>query len=249
MKLYDNARTVADENQILSDFQGRSSACYKNYPHLADIQYTLSARANFDLFQVKHPKKTVIFIHGGYWQWCNKSDFAFIVPDILAQDCQSILLEYNLAPHCAIADIVQQIQQALDFISEQSWITKDVILVGHSAGAHLAAYHLNHPLISSAALISGIYDLAPIQNTHLNQALNLTKKDVQQYSPIHQSDAFNKNYTIVYGMLELEELQWQSQNYFKYRQSLDEEKVSLISCMDENHYSILEHYFKTIFRA
>jgi acetyl esterase/lipase len=33
--------------------------------------------------------------------------------------------------------------QALDFIREQGWKTDEVVLVGHSAGAHLAALSLD----------------------------------------------------------------------------------------------------------
>ena len=249
MNLYDNSRTVANENQILSDFQNRSLDCYQHYTHQKNLKYAAHPRSCFDLFRVENPKKTLVFIHGGYWQWCDKSDFAFIAPDVLAQQCDCVLLEYDLAPHSTLSNIVEQIQKALDFIQQQTWCTEHVVLVGHSAGAHLAAQHLGHEMVSSAVLISGIYDLTPIQNTHLNQALRLSQKEIYNYSPLQQQHAFHKPYSIIYGALELDELKWQSQHYFQHRQKIEPDQVSLLVCKDENHYSILQHYFKDIFKA
>lgn len=245
MKQYDNARTVENENQILSDFQKKSEQCYQQYRHIADIQYDSKLRSTLDLFPCDvDTETTVIFIHGGYWQWCEKSDFAFIAKYVLAQNVQCVLLEYDLAPRSNLNQINAQIGKALDFIQQQPWITSKVIVVGHSAGAHLTAMMLDHSLINSAVLLSGIYDLLPIQNTHLNQALNLSENEIDKLSPINKSTSFHKPCTIAYGCNELAELQWQSQQFFKFRQQIEPEFVHLKAYSDTNHYSILEQYFK-----
>lgn len=246
MKLYDNARTVSDENQILLDFQNRSQLCYQEYSHIAEIKYGEYPRSTLDLFPCKSDT-TVVFIHGGYWQWCQKSDFAFIAEDVLKREVQCVLLEYDLAPRSHLQQINDQILQALDFIALQEWLTPNVILVGHSAGAHLAALHLQHPLVSRAVLISGIYDLAPIQVTHLNQALNLSPSDILNFSPAYFDEPSNKPYSILYGSQELDELRWQSQQYFQIRSAIDHSLVSLRECSGINHYTILDHFFKQLF--
>ncbi|NUF39163.1 alpha/beta hydrolase, partial [Acinetobacter lactucae] len=226
MRLYDNARTVANEHEILAEFQRTSLLSYQKITHIADIQYGTHPRSTLDLFPLEQVKKTVIFIHGGYWQWCDKSDFAFIVPYILAKSAQCVLLEYDLAPQSKISDIVSQVNQALDFIREQDWRTDEVVLVGHSAGAHLAASSLGHPLISEMVLLSGIYDLGPIQRTHLNHALNLSREDILKYSPVHQLKRITIPCSILCGELELDELKWQSQNYFEVKKVQDQDFVA-----------------------
>ncbi len=40
----------------------------------------------------------------------------------------------------AIFRKLAQTQKALDFIAQQNWKTDEVLLVGHSAGAHLEHY-------------------------------------------------------------------------------------------------------------
>lgn len=245
MKLFDNSRTVQNEKQILIDFQKKSQECYEHNYHIADLQYDAHRRSTLDLFPSQvDTDTTVIFIHGGYWQWCDKTHFAFIAASVLKHNVQCILLEYDLAPHSNISQITLQIRKAFDFIQQQSWITSKVVLIGHSAGAHLAAMNLDHPLIDSAVLLSGIYDLEPIQSTHLNQALNLSKHEIKTLSPINKTTPFHKPYTIAYGSNELTELQWQSRHFFKKRHQLEPKFSHLLAFSNTNHYSILERYFK-----
>jgi len=241
---YDNATTVANEEQILKDFQKRSQQCYQNYPCIQGISYAQAPRTCLDLFPVQAAKKTVIFIHGGYWQWCDKSDFAFITPYVIEQQMQCVLLEYDLAPTVSLTDIVKQVKQAIDFITQQPWMTEELILVGHSAGAHLAAVMLDHPRVNRAVLLSGIYDLQPIQQTPLNQALQLNEWEIQHLSPYLHSDKVNKPYEIYCGDDELTALRWQSQQYFKKRHALDGDQVQFAFIPDTNHYTILDQYFQ-----
>lgn len=246
MKLYDNSRTVDNEQEILSSFQIRSLVSYQQHPCIRDIPYAATPRSHLDLFPLAHANKTVVFVHGGYWQWCNKSDFAFIASDILAKNMQCVLLEYDLAPQRKMGEIVNQIQQALDFIQKQSWMTKEILLVGHSAGAHLSAIWLKHAAVTEAVLLSGIYDLSPIQKTHLNFALDLSEHEIRQYSPLFIDTTIQKPYAIFCGTQELEELIWQSQSYFHKRKKLDQNFVSFELLNNINHYNILDQYFKHI---
>lgn len=246
MRPYDNSRTVANEHEILAEFKRTSLVSYQKFTHIADIQYGKHSRSTLDLFPLEQAKKTVIFIHGGYWQWCDKSDFALIVPYVLAKGAQCVLLEYNLAPQSKISDITSQVNQALNFIREQDWKTDEVVLIGHSAGAHLAALSLGHPLISEMVLLSGIYDLEPIQSTHINHALTLSSEDILKYSPVHQSKRITIPCSILCGELELDELKWQSQNYFENKRQQDQDFVSFKLISGVNHYSILEYYFNSI---
>lgn len=247
IRLYDNARTVQDEPLLLADFQRRSQNCYERYPHQANLHYADHPRATLDLFPCASDT-TLVFIHGGYWQWCQKSDFAFIAEYVLQQRCQCVLLEYDLAPNSSLTQIQAQMTQALDFIAQQEWITPRMILAGHSAGAHLAALQLQHPAVNGAVLLSGIYDLAPIQATYLNQALQLSAAEIQRFSPAYSAQPSSAPYLIAYGADELEELRWQSEQYFQQRKTIDANLVSTASYAGINHYSILDYFFKHQFK-
>jgi len=243
---YDNATTVPSEAAILADFQKRSEWVYQHYAHIADIRYANSARSIMDVFPVKQAQETVIFVHGGYWQWCNKSDFAFIVPALHERGIQCVLLEYALAPHARIDSIIEQIHQALDFIQHQDWVTEHVVVVGHSAGAHLTAMNLTHPLVQKAVLLSGLYDLRPLCDTHLNQALQLSLHDAERLSPALHTLSHDTPCELYCGADELQELKWQSEQFYHAQKGLNRTSVELHLLKDVNHYSILDAYFKHI---
>ncbi|TCM67507.1 acetyl esterase/lipase [Acinetobacter calcoaceticus] len=239
---YDNASTVDNELQILAEFKNRSSACYQQLHCVQDIAYADHERLCLDVFPLPQAKSTVIFIHGGYWQYCDKSDFAFISTALLAKNYQCVLLEYDLAPQSSLQNIVSQVQDGFDFIQKQAWMTPEVIVLGHSAGAHLAALMRDHPLVSRTILLSGIYDLAPIKHSHLNEALNLTDFEIQHYSPILKSNTSNTACEIYCGAQELAELRWQSQHYYQHCLAQGQENCALSILPDCNHYTILDTF-------
>lgn len=240
---YDNSRTVADESVVLADFTRRSRQVYQDLPHRRDVPYGAGRRSVLDVFDCPDAVGTLVFIHGGYWQWCDKADFAFIVPPLRRRRYRCVLLEYDLAPRSRLADIVRQVGGALDFLQQQSWAGPALTVLGHSAGAHLAACHLAHPAIKAAHLLSGLYDLAPIRGTHLDQALALSDEEIEHCSPARQPAAVQIPCRIAVGSLELPELRWQSAHFARHLQHAC--PAAPLSCQvlpGCNHYNILDAY-------
>lgn len=240
---YDNGQTVDDEAAVLADFVQRSERVYQTFGHQSDIVYGSRPRSTMDLFDVVDATGTLIFIHGGYWQSCVKSDFACIVPSILEQGYRCILLEYNLAPDSPLAEIVLQVGEALDFLQQQAWVGSDVVLMGSSAGAHLAACHVSHPLVGALHLLSGIYDLAPIRQTHVNAALQLSDEEILNCSPAYAPTKLSVPCRISYGARELPELKWQSMNLFERWQAVQLDSTLVCQQLPNcDHFNILDAY-------
>lgn len=103
---------------------------------------------------------TIIFIHGGYWQSCNKEDFAFITAGPLARGFDVMLVEYTLAPQTTLTEIHRQIGAALDAIGRQPGLCSPVYLSGHSAGGHLAACWQAHPVADAVPQSAGFMSLS-----------------------------------------------------------------------------------------
>ena len=242
MRLYDNSRTVKDEAAILADFQQRSREAYTHHPHSTHA-YGEHPRQQYDVFTCgKAEAPLLVFIHGGYWQWCDKSDFGFIVNAPLAAGFDVILLEYPLTPEANFTEVVNSIGLALDFLAQKpEYKNRQVHLSGHSAGGHLSAYWQRHPWLNNVCAISGIYDLDPLQQTHLNEALNLSADDIQDFSPMY-FPAIKKPLHLVYGGQELAELQWQTTQY-AHELSEHSLQVSLKELSACNHYNILDEVF------
>lgn len=240
---YDNARTVADEAAVLADCVRRSERVYRTFDHQSDIVYGNRPCSTLDLFDRPGACGTVVFLHGGYWQSQVKTNFACIVPPLLKQRYRCVLLEYDLAPASRLPDIVHQVGDALDFLQRQRWAGASIALLGHSAGAHLAACHMAHPLVRSAHLLSGIYDLAPIRQTHLNAALQLSDADIAHCSPAYAPAPADIPCHIAFGARELAELKWQSTNYFRCRQTLAARSALVCEQLPGcDHFNILDAY-------
>lgn len=98
-----------------------------------------------------------------------------------------------------------ELSQALDWLARNGdsyGISGPVILSGWSAGAQLVAMALDHPRVAAGLAISGVYDLAPIRDTGLNNALKLTDQEVATFSPI-RLPVVHKRLDIAYGTAEL----------------------------------------------
>lgn len=188
---YNNTKAVKNFAELLGEFQARSKKLYSEKSSQRNIPYHSSPRTTFDYFPAdKKGCPTFIFIHGGYWQNCNKEDFAFIANGILNAGINVILAEYTLAPDASMTQIVSEIGLLLDYLhqhrAEFNITQGKVCLGGHSAGGHLTAIHRSHPLISHSMPISALIDLQPISLCWLNEKLALTGEEIEKYSPINK---------------------------------------------------------------
>lgn len=238
---YDNSVTVDDENALLHSMALRSQRVYQQQHHDCDISYGDPARAVFDWFySSQKPRGTLVFFHGGYWQSCNKDQFAFIAPAPLLAGFDVVLVEYDLAPAVTLTDIYHQVGRALDAIMKRA--RGPVYLCGHSAGAHLAALWRHHPSVQAVFAISGIYDLAPLQTTRVNHLLKLTPGQISSLSPARRPIPSSTPIVLYYGEAELPELIAQSQHYGALMRALGE-PVSEHAVADVNHFSVLDSLF------
>ncbi|KFK96577.1 MULTISPECIES: alpha/beta hydrolase [unclassified Serratia (in: enterobacteria)] len=244
---YDNGAAIDDENAILASFQSRSQQVYQQVRVECNIPYGDSSREVFDWFySTGEHKGTLVFLHGGYWQFCNKEDFAFIAETPLLLGFDVVLVEYTLAPAVNLEDICQQIGMALDTIElrAKSRGNKPVYLCGHSAGGHLAAYWQHHSCIQAVFPISGIFELEPLLNTYVNQQLQLTALQISALSPARNIPQQLKPMILFYGAAELPELIGQSLHYYK---ALKEKglSVNLHAVTGANHFNVLDSLFAT----
>ncbi|BEN78938.1 hypothetical protein SMKC082_23480 [Serratia marcescens] len=242
---YDNGATVDNEAAILTSFQTRSAAVYKQTRHENNIAYGNGERETFDwLYSAKQHQGTLIFIHGGYWQFCDKADFAFIAAEPLALGFDVVLVEYALAPAVDLDEICRQIGVALNAIQRRlpPHYAHPVYLCGHSAGGQLAAFWQQHALVDAVFPISGLFELAPLQQSYVNRALQLSARQIETLSPARRLPTSGKPLTLYYGALELPELRGQSQHYHAALRQRGL-PADLVAVPGANHFTILDALF------
>ena len=240
---YDNNGAVADSPALIEKRNKGSAAYRKAHPTGLDIPYGPKDRNRWDLYPAKNPDAPcLVFIHGGYWQRNSREDFATFMAGIQAHGWSAALPGYSLAPEVNLGDIVAEIRAALDWLKAEGpkhGIDGPVILSGWSAGGHLMAMALDHPLVVAGFAMSGVYDLEALRDTKLNQPLQLTDDEIAALSPLRLPVVVNKPMTIAYGTSELPTLVNDSRNLHAMRAAVHAPGV-LLPVARANHFNILE---------
>jgi arylformamidase len=198
---YNNRARVPDALALIGRWATASTVAREGSPAARlDLRYGDGASETLDVFPSAMPNAPVlVFIHGGYWRSLDKSDFSFVAPSFVADSATVVVPNYALCPAVTIEDIALQMVKAVVWTwrhaAEQGGDPTRIAVVGHSAGAHLAAMLLScrwkqvaddlppQPLAGALA-ISGLYDLEPIRRTpYLQPDLRLTPSQVARLSP------------------------------------------------------------------
>ena len=197
---YNNRARVPEALQLLQRWAEASALARKRMVCLLDQAYGDEPGEQLDVFPAKASGAPVlVFIHGGYWRSLDKSDHSFVAPAFVRAGAMVVVPNYALCPAVSIEKIALQTTRAL------AWVWRNaarfggdparIIVVGHSAGGHLAAMllacrwtevgaDLPARLLAGAMSLSGLFDLAPLRRApFLQQDLQLSEAAVRRLSP------------------------------------------------------------------
>ena len=191
---------VTDFDAIVAEIVSRSEEARANIPMIADVTYGLTRIETADLFFPEGRRDRLpvhIFIHGGYWRMFSKGDYSYIAETVTRAGAIAVIIDYALMPAVRMATIVDQVRRAkqwvVEHIADLGGDPDRLTVSGHSAGAHLATMlfddDANPSGIRGALLLSGLYDLKPLQHSFLAAEIAITDEEVEQFTPLtHQFD-------------------------------------------------------------
>nr|WP_210272826.1 alpha/beta hydrolase [Chthonobacter rhizosphaerae] len=179
-------------------------------PMVADVAYGDGPEEKLDLFlpdSSDGARPVHLFVHGGYWRMFSKEDFSFVARTVTAAGAIAAVMDYALMPNVRMATIVDQVRRAATWLHANTGLyggDPDRLTVGgHSAGAHLCTFLLRAgkaaPPVRGAFLLSGVYDLAPLQASFLAPLIALTDEEVRSFTPLTQSHATGAAVHILVG--------------------------------------------------
>lgn len=213
---YNNRARIPDCPRIFERWAAQSALARERPGVHLDLPYGAGPNETLDVFVPRSGgavlAPALFFIHGGWWRSLDKSDQSFLAPTFVDRGAMVIMPNYALCPAVRIETIALQMVHAL------AWTYRNaarfggdparIVVVGHSAGGHLAAMmlccdwravssnascdvpcadtrELPARLVGSAAAISGLFDLAPLRRTPFLQVdLQLTPAAVRRLSPV-----------------------------------------------------------------
>lgn len=253
---YDNSARVENAGQLINNYisdaaQFRESAVDRSSLNLA---YGPGDRNMMDIFwpdtdAVRDQScPVVLFIHGGYWQRMDRSSFSHLAIGLNANGFAVAMPSYTLCPDISISGIITEMRRAC-LVLFQTY-KKKLTVVGHSAGGHLAACmmatdwegihpKLPHDLVASGMGISGLYDLLPLRQTSVNDAVGMDENEAISASPIRWMPEAIQRFEAWVGGDESSEYHRQSRELSE-RWSLLGTPTNYVSVPFANHFTIVD---------
>lgn len=192
---YNNRARVPEHAEITARWEREAAAFRAAANAELDIIYGPSERQRFDLF---HPENgsgdapLAAFIHGGYWQRGDRKTFSGLARSFTARGITIAMPSYDLCPKVSVMDIVEQMRAFLAALWQRTG--RRMAVFGHSAGGHLTAAMVAtdwsardgvpDDLVLGGYAISGVFDLPPLIETSINDALGLTAETAAAASPL-----------------------------------------------------------------
>ncbi|HUU34045.1 MAG TPA: alpha/beta hydrolase [Vicinamibacterales bacterium] len=166
----------------LERYRVESARAHAAVPVRRDLRYGTAPRATLDFFPAPAGAARpglLVYIHGGYWQELSKDESAFLAPAWHAAGFAHAVIGYTLAPEARLPGIAAECRAALAWLHAQAaalgFAPDEMVVAGSSAGAYLAAACADRsPVpIRGVVAVSGVYDVAPLIGTSVNDALGL----------------------------------------------------------------------------
>jgi len=222
--------------------------------HLREgLRYGDAPDEQIDLFRpaAQAPAPLLIYIHGGFWQMLSRRDSAFAAPGVVAAGGALAVVGYTLAPKATLHEIVEQVRAAVAWLYREAaalGLDRDrFVIAGSSAGAHLAAMALATDwsaralpaqVIRSACLVSGVYDLAAVRESYVNEPLQLSHDHVASLSPLRLKPSHACPTTIVFGDNETDEFKRESRLFVAHLQAHGH-NVALQEIARRHHFDVI----------
>ena len=232
----------------------RSQDAKANLPGEYDLRYGPGPLQTYDLHRPASAKPgapLVVLVHGGYWRGLDKNTMIFAVTPFLEHGAVVVNLNYDLCPKVTLDAIVRQVQEALVHIAAKApdWGADAAKLhvIGHSAGAHLAAMMAAapwpqdlpaQPRIASLGLISGVYDLGPVLQISVNQDIRLDAAMAERNSVMDFPPRSVGRVLVSYGTAEPAGWQAQSEDFHQACRTAGTSS-ELLPVDGANHFDIL----------
>lgn len=202
----------------------------------------------------------VIFVHGGSWKRGDKDAYggayARLGRSLAGTGLAVAIINYRLSPEVRHPEHARDVARALAWVHKQSnvygWNQKEIFLMGHSAGAHLASLVAVDPfylaerglkpnVVRGVVAISGVYDLelTGISGQFLYESVFSTERQMlRKASPTSQVGTRPAPFLLLYAEEDYVTADFQARRFEKALKAAGG-KATTHAVADRNHVNIV----------
>jgi arylformamidase len=255
-RAYDQDVWAPDGAAIQARILAASAEVSRRFPP-ASRRYGPADRQWVDIFAPAAPAGTgrapvLVMIHGGAWRMAMREAFGGPASWMMSAGCILVVVGFECLPAISMVGMAAQLRQALVWVAREIGAfggdPRNLHLIGHSSGAHMAAVlmttdwgalDLPDPGLKSATLLSGLYDLHPVMLSARGRYMGLSPDEVTALSPMRHLDSLSGAVTVAWGSRESPEFRRQSEVFASALEGMG--KLTRRTMMqDRNHFETLE---------
>ncbi len=181
-----------------------SATVGSNYHETANQAYGKYPRQTLDVYTPENSVKNadvVVFFYGGRWQFGSKDEYRFVADALTEKGFIAVIPDYRLYPQVDWRDFISDTAAAYHWvethIAAYGGNPQRIFIMGHSAGAHLAAMVALDPQLRQKAGsthapcgmigVAGPYDFLPIDDADVQQVFKSASPLIET-QPIFYTD-------------------------------------------------------------
>jgi arylformamidase len=236
---------VTDPQRYFDAWSQRAAQTRAQLPALLDVAYGPDPRQKLDLFRAPDARGTLVFIHGGYWRVFGRESFSWVAEEFVRAGISVAIPSYPLCPAVRIADIVRSVSAAVESLQRDLLTPAEqqkTVLVGHSAGAHVAACLMaaatnTGAKIGGVVAISGLFDLLPLLGTNMLSGMGWEPAELHAVSPLYMAQPATGSVLLAVGGDESSEFHAQSE---RFSRAWTQRVTGLVHPAGRNHFSVVD---------
>jgi acetyl esterase/lipase len=173
---------------------------------LKGIRYGRGRRQVLDIYRSagQQPSPTIVFFYGGGWEEGERGDYFFVGSALAARGFTVVVPDYRVFPEVRfpafVEDAAEAVRWTFDHITEFGGDRRRLIVMGHSAGAHIASMlAFDRKRLAKVGLdatrglramigLAGPYDFLPLHSRTLKEIFG-PEQDLAATQPINFVEA------------------------------------------------------------
>lgn len=181
------------------------------YERVVEIPYGEQDRQTLDFYWPNTEESqdlTLVFFYGGGWQGGKKNNYRFVAQAFAKEGYRIAIPNYRVYPEVLFPSFVEDGAEAISAVLEYQPDSK-LVLIGHSAGAHIAAMLAHdHSYLQNAGVTpslieawvgwSGPYDFLPLTSNRLKKIFS-GADDIAKTQPVNFVDAGDPAALLIQG--------------------------------------------------